>query len=206
MNTTSTIDRIAGAPILVGSMRGPRVGLRTGPRPRARRDARSWLAHHGPWPDRVPRRATGGCSCPPRPYDMSLVGGFLPVSLHIDPALDLAEATAAIATLAATGAEVVVLAARSANGSYDRKVALSDEEWTILVGNLGRLQDIIAAHGWLRPCTSTSGPPSRTGTPCCGYWTPATSSCAWILGTCSSAGCNHLNYWPRPPTGSRTCT
>ena len=80
-------------------------------------------------------------------YDMRLVGGFLPVTLHTDPDLDLAEATAAISTLAAGGSEVVVLAAQSADGSYDRKVPLSDEEWKILVVNLARLQDLVCSHG-----------------------------------------------------------
>lgn len=147
MNTTSTVDRIAGAPISWGVCEAPGwgyelapdrvlaemhdLGLRTtdlGPTGYLGAQAADVRAHLGV-------------------YDMSLVGGFLPVPLHIDPVLDLAEATAAIATLAAAGSQVVVLAARSTDGSYDRKVALSDDEWKILVGNLGRLQDVIAAHG-----------------------------------------------------------
>ena len=147
MNTTSTVDRIAGAPISWGVCEAPGwgyelapdrvlaemhdLGLRTtdlGPTGYLGAQAADVRAHLGR-------------------YDMSLVGGFLPVPLHIDPVLDLAEATAAIATLAAAGSQVVVLAARSADGSYDRKVALSDDEWKILVGNLRRLQDVIAAHG-----------------------------------------------------------
>ncbi|MEP7021262.1 MAG: TIM barrel protein, partial [Pseudonocardiales bacterium] len=79
-------------------------------------------------------------------YDMHLIGGFLPVPMHIDAALDLGEATEAIATLAAGGSEVVVLAARSADGSYDYKVPLNDEEWTILLANLDRLQQVVREH------------------------------------------------------------
>jgi inosose dehydratase len=78
---------------------------------------------------------------------MRLVGGFLPVPMHLDPALDLTEATAAIATLAAGGSEVVVLAARSDDGSYDYKVLMSDEEWTVLLSNLDRLQQVVRDHG-----------------------------------------------------------
>jgi inosose dehydratase len=77
-------------------------------------------------------------------YDLRLVGGFLPVTMHVDAALDLSEAEQAIATLAAAGSEVVVLAAQSADGSYDRKVPLSDDEWPILLSNLARLQDLVA--------------------------------------------------------------
>jgi inosose dehydratase len=82
--------------------------------------------------------------------DMRLVGGFLPVAMHVDAALDLAEATKAIAALAAGGSEVVVLAARSGDGSYDHKVVLDDDGWQILLGNLDRLVKIVHEHG-LRP-------------------------------------------------------
>src|SRR5438105_3554028 len=75
-------------------------------------------------------------------YDLRLIGGFLPVPLHVDAELDLTEAEGAITTLAAAGSEVVVLAARSADGSYDRKVVLDDDEWTILLANLVRLQEL----------------------------------------------------------------
>jgi inosose dehydratase len=80
-------------------------------------------------------------------YGLSLVGGFLPVPMHVDPDLDLTAATAAIGTLAAGGSDVVVLAAQSDDGSYDRKVPLSDQEWTVLLGNLARLQQVIGEHG-----------------------------------------------------------
>jgi inosose dehydratase len=78
-------------------------------------------------------------------HGLRLVGGFLPVVLHAEP--DLVEATAAIRTLAAAGSEVVVLAARSIDGSYDRAVRLDDAEWRTLLGNLERLQDIVGEHG-----------------------------------------------------------
>jgi inosose dehydratase len=147
MNTTPIRDRIAGAPISWGVCEAPgwgheiaparvlgemrELGLRTtelgptgylGARPQ---DVREQLARH----------------------DLRLIGGFLPVPLHIDPALDLTEAVDAIATLAEAGSEVVVLAARSADGSYDRKVPLSDQEWPVLLGNIDRLQTVIRDHG-----------------------------------------------------------
>ncbi|HEY7048724.1 MAG TPA: TIM barrel protein [Jatrophihabitantaceae bacterium] len=79
-------------------------------------------------------------------HELSLVGGFLPVVLHSD-ATDFAEAEAAIRTLAEAGAEVVVLAARSVDGSYDRKVPLDDAEWRTLLGNLKRVRDLVGEHG-----------------------------------------------------------
>jgi inosose dehydratase len=78
-------------------------------------------------------------------HHLSLVGGFLPVPMHLD--LDLSEATDAMRTLAESGAQVVVLAARSADGSYDRKVRLTDEEWRVLGGTLDRLRDIASGFG-----------------------------------------------------------
>ena len=147
MNTTPISARIAGAPISWGVCEAPgwgreltpdrvlgemrELGLRTtelgptgylGARPQ---DVRDQLGRYG----------------------MRLVGGFLPVPLHVDDALDLTETTNAIATLAAAGSEVVVLAARSGDGSYDRKVRLSDDGWTILLGNLDRLQQVVREHG-----------------------------------------------------------
>jgi inosose dehydratase len=83
-------------------------------------------------------------------HGLRLVGGFVPVPLHVDPALDLVPARAAIEILAAGGAEVVVLAARSADGSYDRKVQLTDEQWPILLANLDRVQKVVREVG-LRP-------------------------------------------------------
>jgi inosose dehydratase len=80
-------------------------------------------------------------------HGLRLIGGFLPVTMHADPALDLTDAEAAVRTLAAAGAEVVVLAARSADGAYDRKVPLDDTGWDTLLTNLKRLEELVRAHG-----------------------------------------------------------
>jgi inosose dehydratase len=80
-------------------------------------------------------------------HGLRLIGGFLPVPLHRDRDLDLTEATGAMATLAAAGAEVVVLAARSADGSYDRKVRLTGAEWGVLAHHLARVRERAAQLG-----------------------------------------------------------
>jgi inosose dehydratase len=79
-------------------------------------------------------------------YAMRLIGGFLPVPMHVE-GLDLDDAERAIRTLATAGSDVVVLAARSIDGSYDRKVDLDDAEWTTLLDNLKRLQDLVRDNG-----------------------------------------------------------
>jgi inosose dehydratase len=80
-------------------------------------------------------------------YGLRLIGGFLPVPMHRPTDADLAEARAAIGTLAAAGAEVVVLAARSADGSYDHAVPLADDDWPRLVSTLDGLRRVAAEHG-----------------------------------------------------------
>ena len=79
-------------------------------------------------------------------HGLRLVGGFLPVVLHVERA-DLGEADDAMRTLADAGAEMVVLAARSVDGSYERRVPLDDTEWGTLLANLDRVRDLAGEHG-----------------------------------------------------------
>ncbi|MDI6100381.1 TIM barrel protein [Actinoplanes sp. NEAU-A12] len=83
-------------------------------------------------------------------HGLRLIGGFLPVPMHVCTAADLDEAAAAMDTLAAGGSEVVVLAARSGDGSYDHKVRLGEDEWRTLFATLRTLQTMAADRG-LRP-------------------------------------------------------
>jgi inosose dehydratase len=82
-------------------------------------------------------------------YGLSLVGGFLPVPMHAPSLAELAQARAAMETLAAAGSEVVVLAARSLDGSYERKVVLTDAEWPVLLSTLDGLRRVAADLGLL---------------------------------------------------------
>ncbi len=79
-------------------------------------------------------------------HGLGLVGGFLPVVLHVD-GVDLGESEAAMGTLADAGAQVVVLAARSIDGSYDHRVPLDGAEWRTLLGNLERVRELAGQHG-----------------------------------------------------------
>src|SRR5262249_50930493 len=45
------------------------------------------------------------------------------------------------------GAEMVILAARSVDGSYEHRVPLDDAEWRTLLGNLDRVRDLAGEHG-----------------------------------------------------------
>lgn len=140
-------DRIAGAPISWGVCEAPGWGYELGADRVLGEMATLGLrttelgptGYLGATPSEVRSRLDE--------HGLRLIGGFLPVPLHVDAALDLYEAEQAIATLAAAGAEVVVLAARSTDGSYDRKVPLAEEDWPVLLGTLNRLRKLVADHG-----------------------------------------------------------
>lgn len=80
-------------------------------------------------------------------HGLRLIGGFLPVPMHVCTAADLDEARAAMDVLAAAGGELVVLAARSTDGGYDHPVRLTDPEWSRLFDTLGRLKQLAADRG-----------------------------------------------------------
>ncbi|PZS13551.1 MAG: inosose dehydratase [Pseudonocardiales bacterium] len=147
MTSASIIERIAGAPISWGVCEAPGWGHEMKPA-RVLGEMRELGLRST---ELGPTGYLGATAQDVRERIVSayvrVIGGFLPVPMHVDPNLDLTEATDAIATLAAVGSEVVVLAAQSGDGSYDRKVLMSDEEWTVLLDNLDRLQRVVREHG-----------------------------------------------------------
>lgn len=147
MPATSLGNRIGGAPISWGVCEAPDWGVELPPdRVLAEMSELGLTAtelgptgYLGETPDAV--RAQLGA------HGLRLIGGFLPVIMHIDPDLDLGEARAAMEVLAAGGSEIVVLAAQSSDGSYDRKVVMTDGEWPVFLANLRRLQGVAAELG-----------------------------------------------------------
>lgn len=92
-------------------------------------------------------------------HGIRLVGGFLPVTLHVTPDVDLAEAASAIRTLAEAGADVLVLSADAGPAGYDQKVRLDDHEWGVLGANLRRmvaLADDLGLRSTLHPHVGTA--------------------------------------------------
>lgn len=79
--------------------------------------------------------------------DLRLVGGFLPVTMHIDPDADLNDARNAIGTLAAAGSDVVVFSADFGSSDYAGRFELTDENWRNLLANLERVRSIATEHG-----------------------------------------------------------
>lgn len=83
------------------------------------------------------------------PFDMSIVGAFVPALLYRQDRVDdqLAYVTRAARQLRSTGSKVLVLGPSSANPGYDIPVDMSDAEWTTFLANLRRLQSIVSDAG-----------------------------------------------------------
>ncbi|MFD6064202.1 sugar phosphate isomerase/epimerase family protein [Rhodococcus wratislaviensis] len=80
-------------------------------------------------------------------YDLTAVGGFVPVLLH-DPDHDAVAAIGgAVDSLVASGSEVLVLAAVTGSVGYDSRPELDDSGWKTLLRNLDRLSSAAADRG-----------------------------------------------------------
>ncbi|KXX55215.1 sugar phosphate isomerase/epimerase family protein [Rhodococcus sp. LB1] len=80
-------------------------------------------------------------------YDLTAVGGFVPVLLH-DPDHDAVAAVGgAVGSLVASGSEVMVLAAVTGAVGYDSRPELDDSGWKTLLRNLDRLSSAAADRG-----------------------------------------------------------
>ncbi|MGI8664955.1 MAG: TIM barrel protein [Jatrophihabitans sp.] len=147
--TPSLLDRVAGAPISWGVCEAPGWGVEL-PAGRVLSEMRGLgLASTELGPTGYLGQSPTEVRTLLASHQLSLVGGFVPVLMHAEPMADLSEADAAMATLAGSGAELVVLAAQSADGSYDRKVAVTDRQWANLLANLDRLRQLAGSHGLL---------------------------------------------------------
>ena len=80
-------------------------------------------------------------------YDLTAVGGFVPVLLH-DPDHDAVAAIGgALDSLVASASEVIVLAAVTGAVGYDSRPELDDSGWKTLLRNLDRLSSAAADRG-----------------------------------------------------------
>lgn len=82
-------------------------------------------------------------------HGLSIVGGFIPAVLYTDeyarPSLDYVRRAAA--TLAGTGAHVMVLGPDSHYDGYDTSITLDDAEWTTFFANLAEVEQIAGERG-----------------------------------------------------------
>ncbi|WP_037303572.1 sugar phosphate isomerase/epimerase family protein [Amycolatopsis orientalis] len=80
-------------------------------------------------------------------HRLELVGGFLAVVLHENPAAALAEAEESAALFAACGGDMLVLAAATGLDGYDDRPELTAAEWATLIETSGEIAKIGARHG-----------------------------------------------------------
>ncbi|MGQ4596749.1 TIM barrel protein [Nocardia sp. R6R-6] len=80
-------------------------------------------------------------------FGLTAVGGFLALVLHHDARDALARAQDTATLLAATGAEILVLAAATGLRGYDARPQLTDAEWRTLVDTAAAIRDTAAVHG-----------------------------------------------------------
>jgi inosose dehydratase len=82
-------------------------------------------------------------------HGLELVGGFIPVVLHLPQVRDseLASVERQAGLFAAAGATVLVLAAATGEEGYEESTGLGDEEWNELFATLAMVEEIGARHG-----------------------------------------------------------
>ena len=142
-------DRVAAAPISWGVCEVPGWGLQLPPE-RVLAEARSLgvrAIEAGP-PGYLPADPVALRSLLDR-FGLRLVAGFVALVLHDPGRLEdtMAEATRAARTLAAGGAEVLVVAAASGADGYDRPAAIGESGWGRLTSTLERLEALSERHG-----------------------------------------------------------
>ena len=145
----SAKERIAGAPVSWGVIEIPGWGYQM-PADRVLRETASLglaAVEAGP-EDLLPRDPAEVSEVLAR-YDLSLVGGFVPAVLHVpelrERELALIERRARF--FAASGADVVVLAAIVGSEGYEEVAELDDGSWRELFESLAAVEEICARHG-----------------------------------------------------------
>ncbi|MEU8899459.1 TIM barrel protein [Nocardia sp. NPDC048505] len=80
-------------------------------------------------------------------FGLRALGGFLAVPLHREPEQAHAAVRRTAELFAATGAEVLVLAAATGLEGYDSRPTLTGAEWQTLIETAAAARDIAAEHG-----------------------------------------------------------
>ncbi|CAN5286556.1 sugar phosphate isomerase/epimerase [soil metagenome] len=139
--------RIAGAPISWGVCEVPGWGYQLAPERVLTEMREAGLTATELGPDGFLPADTTELTTMLGGYDLSCVGGFVPVLLHDathDPLNDL---RGPLESLVAAGADVVVLAATTGAQGYDSRPELVDAQWATLFANLDRIGEVVTARG-----------------------------------------------------------
>jgi len=143
------LDRIAGAPITWGVDGSPGWGYLMDPERVLGEMRQIGLSATELGPDGYLPSDTHELQAMLEGFDLALVGGFVPAVLYrtelVSDSLQYVDRAAA--TLANTGAPVMVLGPDSHHSGYDIAVDLTDAEWDTFLESLGRTMEIASGHG-----------------------------------------------------------
>jgi inosose dehydratase len=145
----SLMDRIAGAPITWGVDGSPGWGYLMD-RERVLAEMRQiGLSATELGPDGYLPEDTQGLGDLLDRFDLDLVGGFVPAVLYRSELVseNLDYVNRAAATLANTGAPVMVLGPDSHHRGYDTQLDLTETEWETFLSSLEQVIEIASGHG-----------------------------------------------------------
>jgi inosose dehydratase len=143
------LERVAGAPITWGVDGSPGWGYLMGRDRVLREMVESGLSATELGPDGYLPTDPGELRDYLAPFDLSIVGGFVPALLYRPDQIDaqLEYVTRAARQLASTGSKVLVLGPSSHHPGYDTSVDMDADEWSTFLANLQRLQGVVTDAG-----------------------------------------------------------
>ena len=143
------LDRIAGAPITWGVDGSPGWGHLMDPQRVLSEMQQIGLSATELGPDGYLPQDTRELRALLEKFDLDLVGGFVPAVLYRTELVSehLEYIDRAAATLASTGAPVMVLGPDSHHAGYDLQIDLSEAEWDTFLESLDRTMQIASGHG-----------------------------------------------------------
>jgi inosose dehydratase len=143
------MDRVAGAPITWGVCEVPGWGYQLAPGRVLAEMAGIGLVATELGPEGFLPSDTGRLRELLAEHALRLVGGFLPIVLHVEEGMGerLAGAAGYADLLAGAGAEVLVLAAAASGDGYEAAPELDRDEWNRLVRGIDRVVELAGERG-----------------------------------------------------------
>jgi inosose dehydratase len=143
------MDRVAGAPITWGVSEVPEWGYQLPPGRVLAEMAGIGLGATELGPEGFLPSNPGRLRELLEEHGLRLVGGFLPIVLHVEDGLPgrLADAATYADLLAGAGSEVLVLAADATGNGYEAVPELDRDEWNRLVRGIDRVVELAGERG-----------------------------------------------------------